>query len=343
MENLRPTVKRNLSLFSVQAWQQGYGKYLQDFLGWHYPVYFHYDGEKVNFYHTLADFEHFKNIVTPRLIGDQKLFERSAEHFRDYATRLKDLQAAKETVEEMFMLIGRIMSLYIFIVSDAFVKQVPDAWNLRLLSEGISYEKDKAVEDYIKNLLRQNNLDKNLAHVMNIDEVLALGDGESIPVDQIQSRSNGYIIENTTLLSQNDFEKFCQSRNFVNPELAASNTLEIKGQIAYPGRVTGQVIIVKRMVDVERIAANSIVVCVMTNVNYTSALAKALAIVTDEGGITCHAAIVARELKKPCVIGTKIATQLLKDGDKVDVDADKGIVSILNEIPKPSTSIKKYA
>ncbi len=49
----------------------------------------------------------------------------------------------------------------------------------------------------------------------------------------------------------------------------------------------------------------------------------------DEGGITCHAAIVSRELKKPCIIGTRIATKVLKDGDLVEVDANKGIVKIL--------------
>jgi pyruvate,water dikinase len=56
---------------------------------------------------------------------------------------------------------------------------------------------------------------------------------------------------------------------------------------------------------------------------------RASAFITDEGGITCHAAIVARELKKPCIIGTKIATQVLKDGDEVEVDAERGIVRII--------------
>jgi pyruvate,water dikinase len=56
---------------------------------------------------------------------------------------------------------------------------------------------------------------------------------------------------------------------------------------------------------------------------------KAGAIITDEGGITCHAAIVSRELKKPCIIGTKIATQVFKDGDMVEVDAENGIVKII--------------
>ena len=56
---------------------------------------------------------------------------------------------------------------------------------------------------------------------------------------------------------------------------------------------------------------------------------RAGAIVTDEGGITCHAAIVARELGIPCIIGTKIATQVLKDGDEVEVDAERGMIKVL--------------
>ncbi|TSC78406.1 MAG: pyruvate, water dikinase [Parcubacteria group bacterium Gr01-1014_29] len=56
---------------------------------------------------------------------------------------------------------------------------------------------------------------------------------------------------------------------------------------------------------------------------------KAGAFIIDAGGILSHAAIVARELKKPCVIGTKIATKVLKNGDLVEVDADNGIVKII--------------
>ncbi|TSC78409.1 MAG: pyruvate, water dikinase [Parcubacteria group bacterium Gr01-1014_29] len=56
---------------------------------------------------------------------------------------------------------------------------------------------------------------------------------------------------------------------------------------------------------------------------------KALAIVTDEGGTTCHAVIIARELQKPCIVGTKIATKVLKDGDLVEVDANNGVVRIV--------------
>jgi len=55
----------------------------------------------------------------------------------------------------------------------------------------------------------------------------------------------------------------------------------------------------------------------------------ARAIITDQGGITCHAAIVSREIGTPCVIGTKMATKILKDGDEVEVDATKGVIKKL--------------
>ena len=59
---------------------------------------------------------------------------------------------------------------------------------------------------------------------------------------------------------------------------------------------------------------------------------KSSVIITDAGGLTSHAAIVSRELGIPCIVGTKIATQVLKDGDLVEVDAEKGIVKILKKI-----------
>ena len=55
------------------------------------------------------------------------------------------------------------------------------------------------------------------------------------------------------------------------------------------------------------------------------------AIVTNQGGITSHAAIVSRELNIPCIIGTKIATKVLRDGDLVEVDANKGVVKIIKK------------
>lgn len=67
----------------------------------------------------------------------------------------------------------------------------------------------------------------------------------------------------------------------------------------------------------------------MTTTNFVPVLSKVSAIVTDEGGITCHAAIVSREMDIPCIIGTRIATKAFKSGDLLEVDANKGIIKKL--------------
>ena len=72
-----------------------------------------------------------------------------------------------------------------------------------------------------------------------------------------------------------------------------------------------------------------ILVAPMTSPDYIVAMRKASAIVTDVGGLMSHAAIISRELGIPCIVGTKIATQVLKDGDLVEVDANKGIIKKL--------------
>jgi pyruvate,water dikinase len=69
----------------------------------------------------------------------------------------------------------------------------------------------------------------------------------------------------------------------------------------------------------------------MTDPNYIPAMEKAAAFLTDFGGILCHAAIVSREMKKPCIIGTKNATKLLKDGFLIELDAYNGTIKILEK------------
>ncbi|MDO8513005.1 MAG: PEP-utilizing enzyme [bacterium] len=104
---------------------------------------------------------------------------------------------------------------------------------------------------------------------------------------------------------------------------------EIKGNVAYQGQTKGRVVIVHNGDDLIKVKHGDILVVVMTFPNFIPALEKAAAFITDEGGILCHAAIVSREMKKPCIIGTKIATQVLHDGDLVEVDADNGIIKII--------------
>ncbi|MBR9699201.1 hypothetical protein GOV09_01975 [Candidatus Woesearchaeota archaeon] len=104
---------------------------------------------------------------------------------------------------------------------------------------------------------------------------------------------------------------------------------ELKGVTASVGKAKGRVKIIHLVKDFPRFEKGDILVTQMTRPEFTPILKKAAAIVTDEGGITSHAAIVSRELGIPCVIGTQIATKKLKEGDLIEVDADHGRVKIL--------------
>jgi len=74
-----------------------------------------------------------------------------------------------------------------------------------------------------------------------------------------------------------------------------------------------------------------ILVSYMTNPDITEAISKASAIITDIGGLTSHAAIIAREFKIPCIIGTRIATQVLNDGDIISMNLENGEVKIVKK------------
>lgn len=103
-----------------------------------------------------------------------------------------------------------------------------------------------------------------------------------------------------------------------------SAKLLLKGQGAAPGIASGKVVIIRDIRDVGKVKEGDILVTKMTNPDMVPAMRKVAAIVTDEGGMTCHAAIVSRELGTPAVVGTKNATNLLKTDQLVTVDGEKG-------------------
>jgi phosphoenolpyruvate synthase/pyruvate phosphate dikinase len=96
--------------------------------------------------------------------------------------------------------------------------------------------------------------------------------------------------------------------------------------------VTGRVKVVRKLSELNKVENGDVLVAKMTTPDYMMAIHKAVAIVTDEGGVTCHAAIVSREFNLPCIVGTKNATQVLSDGDIVEVDADHGIVRVVEDV-----------
>lgn len=137
--------------------------------------------------------------------------------------------------------------------------------------------------------------------------------------------------------SSQKFEKIIEVKDKQYFKLLHSQVMgadkEIKGKVACKGgikKIIGRVRIINHAKS-EKFMKGEILVTSMTRPEFVPLMKKAKAIITNEGGITSHAAIVSRELNVPCIIGTQIATQVLKDGDEVEVDADNGIVKIVQK------------
>lgn len=113
----------------------------------------------------------------------------------------------------------------------------------------------------------------------------------------------------------------------------ASTKIQLKGNVAFQGLVRGKARVILGSGDGEEFDDGDILVTICSSPTMMPLIQKCSAIVTDEGGISCHAAIISRELKKPCVMSTKLATTLIKDGDLIEVDAQKGIVTVINISP----------
>jgi phosphohistidine swiveling domain-containing protein len=116
------------------------------------------------------------------------------------------------------------------------------------------------------------------------------------------------------------------------PHIITTSTPGLSGMPACAGVGEGTIVIVTEdsLATDTVFPEGSVLVCDNTDVRYLPFMQKAAAIVTNRGGMLSHAAIIARELKKPCVIGTKTGTTELKNGDRVRVDADAGTITILN-------------
>lgn len=105
----------------------------------------------------------------------------------------------------------------------------------------------------------------------------------------------------------------------------------VSGLTAHPGRVEGIARVLNldlrtSIEEVEKIQKGDIIVTDMTRPQFLLQIRRAAAIVTNQGGVLCHAAVLAREFSLPCIVGTRNATEMIRDGQKIIVDAHKGVI-----------------
>jgi len=158
------------------------------------------------------------------------------------------------------------------------------------------------------------------------EEITALLEGKVKKVD-VQSRAKKHAL----VYMNGNIEIYTNSKmdDYLRQNIKTDSKNEIRGLSVSSGIASGPVQIIKTIKELSLIEDGDILVTSMTRPDYVAAMKKCAAIVTDEGGMLCHAAIVSRELNIPCIVGTKNATSILKNGDKVEVDANIGSVRIL--------------
>lgn len=185
----------------------------------------------------------------------------------------------------------------------------------------------------IKELAKENDLTWNDILCLTYEELINFNNNKILP-DNYQERLKGFGIINANnkieIVVGDELKKELES---CQEKIDTKDITELKGMVTYKSKalVRGKVKVVEGKKSLSKVNEGEILVANETTPDYVQAMKRASAIITNQGGITSHAAIISRELKTPCIIGTKIATKVLKDGDLVELDTEKGIVKILEK------------
>ena len=206
----------------------------------------------------------------------------------------------------------------------------------KAICEGISWqdERKKHIFTYIhykdlflKDVVRRYNLPIRFLENYSLHEIIRTKEINSLIKRRVSIL--GFIVD-TDIKKLSEKESTYYWKKYVEGKVK-KNIKKIKGVIASQGKnkiIKGKIKIVLDPQD-KNFKTGDILVAPMTSPEYVFLMKKSMAIITDAGGLTSHAAIVSRELKIPCIVNTKIATKVLKDGDLVEVDANKGTIKKL--------------
>jgi len=194
------------------------------------------------------------------------------------------------------------------------------------------FESFSAVQPFLKAMAKSQHLSLNQVYYLYQEwfiEMIRTQTVDEHRINDIGKYSIRYFDgEDLHLLVGQEAHLFMEPIKAQLPKVEKVN--ELKGECAYPGKVSGVVKVINLVSEMSKFQAGDILISNVTDPTLLPIMKKAAAFVTNQGGLTCHAAIVARELQTPCLIGTKIATHVFADGDRVEVDATKGVVKKLH-------------
>lgn len=184
---------------------------------------------------------------------------------------------------------------------------------------------------FLQECARRCRIDHELLKYALPDEInAALLAGQGVTADTLRERQEQFMIvyarDGLQMYTGEDVLRLREAMKQSEQHQAGG---ALHGLIANTGIAEGPVRVITSVTQIAEVQPGDVIVAVMTRPDYLPAMKKAVAIVTDEGGITCHAAIVSRELHIPCIIGTKVATKTLQNGQRVRVDANTNTITVL--------------
>ena len=195
---------------------------------------------------------------------------------------------------------------------------------VRSLTDKLCNSSDTVIR---KSLIKMYPKLEELSSLLTTQEIFS---GKLPLKSELLKRDMGYFFGNNKLLiskSRPEIEKIFEIKFKINK----FDSAVLQGNIAQKGIARGLVRRVMGHKQIGEFKKGEILVSSMTIPDFLPAMKRAAAIVTNEGGVLCHAAILARELQIPCVTGTRFATHILRDGDYIEVDANNGTIKFLSK------------
>ncbi len=333
------------TFISCSYWGPQYYHSLKEYLGVYFDhtLFIHRKGT-VSFFIAEDEFRHLGKTLAQKA-------EKSISFAKKYCNKLKKntdillpmmekLQKKIPTLAEykkFYPVFNKHLAFHVFnkktidfLSVDGLEKLLPYFKDARLYSENIYSESERFFRNITKLIADKEGRNEDYLTCLTQNEFENYLKDSKLPDDSdLKDRYEASVLyfekDKVTLA----FGKTVDAIENVVAKQSVDSKKEFKGISAYPGKIVGKVRIVLDPLKADIFNDNDILVTGMTRPEFMSLIKKASAIVTDVGGILCHAAITAREMKIPCIVGTAVATKILKDGCIVEVDANKGIVKIV--------------
>ncbi|MBP6944469.1 hypothetical protein KBD61_03925 [Patescibacteria group bacterium] len=283
---------------------------------------------------AFEDYQRRASVVFERLVAQPELTKEDMGLFLDLATDLFLFYSKTDFfyTDKAFLEASSYPTLKCHLSEFEAIKNTG-----RLFLNTVFYGTDTRLSRVLSILGRQFEVDSNVLVHYSRAEILALFDGKRVKDDIIAQRRQAYVLVahkgEIDVLYGSRAESVC--RSFL--EIDGGQKTVLRGVCANKGYKRGIVKVI--LYDYEafhnmpqliaEMDKGAILVAETTSPEMFEACHKAGAIVTNQGGLLSHAAIISRELGIPCVVGTRTATDFLHDGDEVEVDADQGVVRLL--------------